>query len=111
MTGITQNITDVLRDKTTRTMLANSEFVTLLNQANVDLEELVGVIDISAPQLTYVTNAESGTGLLKFGNKIIPFDNTIDKDSRLYKMYNTNFHEKLESSQSDQGGEAHGHEA
>ena len=28
-----------------------------------------------------------------FGDKIVPFDNTMKKDSELYQLFNTNFHE------------------
>lgn len=34
-------------------------------------------------------------GLLKCGNVVIPFDNQIRKDTSLYKLYNTNLHEKI----------------
>jgi hypothetical protein len=34
-------------------------------------------------------------GLLKCGNVVIPFDNQIGKDTSLYKLYNTNIHEKI----------------
>ena len=34
-------------------------------------------------------------GLIKFGSVIIPFDNQISKDTDLYKLYNTNIHEKI----------------
>ena len=102
MTGITQNVGDVLRNKTTRTMLANSEFVMLLNQAAVDLNELITVIDVTATQLTYVMNAKPGTGILKFGSKVIPFDNNVEKDSMLYEMFNTNFHEIHDSDESEE---------
>ena len=37
----------------------------------------------------------SGMGLLKCGNVVIPFDNQISKDTSLYKLYNTNLHEKI----------------
>ena len=32
-------------------------------------------------------------GLIRFGDKIVPFDNTMEKDSSLYQLFNTNFHE------------------
>ena len=35
-------------------------------------------------------------GLIKCGNVIIPFDNTIGKDTELYRLYNTNIHEKID---------------
>lgn len=38
---------------------------------------------------------KSGMGLIKHGNVVIPFDNTIGKGCDLYKLYNTNLHEKI----------------
>ena len=35
-------------------------------------------------------------GLIKCGNVVIPFDNKISKDTELYRLYNTNIHEKIE---------------
>lgn len=95
-TGITQNILDLLQNYTATTMLANSEFVALLKQANTDSSRMAEVIGVSEAQLQYVTNTESGKGLLKCGNAVIPFDNTIKKGSRLYNLYNTNIHEIAE---------------
>ena len=34
-------------------------------------------------------------GLIKCGSVVIPFDNTISKDTEIYKLYNTNIHEKI----------------
>ena len=42
----------------------------------------------------------SGMGLIKCGNVIIPFDNTISKDTELYKLYNTNIHERIANKES-----------
>ena len=95
-TGITQNVTDLLQNYVAMTLLSNSEFVALLKQANVDSAKLAEVIGVSDAQLHYVSNSESGTGLLKCGSIVIPFDNQIGKDSDLYKLYNTNIHEKIE---------------
>ena len=39
-TGITQNVDDLLQSHTARTMLANSEFIIMLNQASTDRIEL-----------------------------------------------------------------------
>lgn len=78
------------------TMLANSEFVALLKQANTDSSKMAEVIVVSEAQLRFVTNSQSGMGLLKCGNVVISFDNQISKDTSLYKLYNTNLHEKVE---------------
>ena len=94
-TGITQNIVDLLQNYTATTMLANSEFVALLKQANTDSSRMAEVIGVSEAQLRFVTNTSSGMGLLKCGNVVIPFDNTIEKGTDLYNLYNTNIHEKI----------------
>ena len=95
-TGITQNIVDLLQNYTATTMLANSEFVALLKQANTDSSRMAEVIGVSEAQLRFVTNTSSGMGLMKCGNVVIPFDNTIEKGTDLYNLYNTNIHEKIE---------------
>lgn len=94
-TGITQNVVDLLQNYTATTMLANSEFVALLKQANTDSSKMAEVIGVSEAQLRFVTNSPSGMGLIKCGSAVIPFDNQISKDTGLYKLYNTNIHEKI----------------
>ena len=94
-TGITQNIVDLLQNYTATTMLANSEFVALLKQASTDSSRMAEVIGVSEAQLRYVANTSSGMGLIKCGNVVIPFDNTIEKGTDLYNLYNTNIHEKI----------------
>ena len=94
-TGITQNVVDLLQNYTATTMLANSEFVSLLKQANTDSSKMAEVIGVSEAQLRFVTNTQSGMGLMKCGNVVIPFDNTIEKGTDLYNLYNTNIHEKI----------------
>ena len=94
-TGITQNVVDLLQNYTATTMLANSEFVALLKQANTDSSKMPEVIGVSEAQLRFVTNTASGMGLIKCGSVVIPFDNQISKDTDLYRLYNTNIHEKI----------------
>lgn len=94
-TGITQNVVDLLQNYTATTMLANSEFVALLKQANTDSSKMAEVIGVSEAQLRFVANTQSGMGLMKCGNVVIPFDNTIEKSTDLYNLYNTNIHEKI----------------
>ena len=59
-TGITQNVVDLLQNYTATTMLANSEFVALLKQANTDSSKMAEVIGVSEAQLRFVTNTASG---------------------------------------------------
>ncbi len=93
-TGLTQFIMDGLGNASTASMIGNSEFTWLLEQGSIDKENLFDIFDVSATQLKYVNGVEAGTGLIRFGKKIIPFDNKMDKDSELYRLFNTSFHEE-----------------
>ncbi len=87
-TGITQNVEDCLKSLTARTMLANSEYLVMLNQAPTDRAELAKLLNISDNQLSYITNVGLGKGLLKCGNSIVPFVDNFPKNS-LYNMMST----------------------
>ena len=93
ITGITQNVEDMLQSHTARTMLANSELVVMLNQAATDREQLGELMRISELQMSYITNVEAGHGLVKIGGTLIPFVNRLPKDTRLYKLMTTKFGE------------------
>ena len=97
-TGITQNVIDLLSSNIATTMLSNSEFVVIMKQSGTDSEKMEEVLNVSAEQLRYVMNSPAGTGLIKCGSVIIPFDNQIGKNTELYKIYNTNIHEIIENS-------------
>ena len=94
-TGMSQNLIDAKRNRSTKTMVSNSEFMLLLDQGTMDKEAVEDLFDISSEQLACVNGAEPGTGLIRFGDKIVPFDNTMEKDSSLYRLFNTNFHEMV----------------
>ena len=87
-TGISQNIEDLLQSHTARTMLANSEFLIMLNQAATDREELARLLNISDNQLSYITNVDSGRGLIKCGSAIVPFVDHFPKN-KLYRLMTT----------------------
>ena len=92
-TGMSQNLIDAQRNRSTKTMVSNSEFMLLLDQGTMDKEAVEDLFDISAEQLACVNGADPGMGLIRFGDKIVPFDNTMKKDSELYQLFNMNFHE------------------
>lgn len=89
MTAATQNVEECLKSETARLMLANSEFLLLFNQAATDRAELSKLLHISDTQMGYITNAEPGHGLLRIGGSLVPFANTIPKDSELYRLMST----------------------
>ena len=88
-TGITQNVEDLLQSHTARTMLANSEFIIMLNQASTDKLELAKLLNMSEPQMGYITNVGAGEGLIKVGSSIVPFVNHFPKNTKLYKLFTT----------------------
>ena len=88
-TGITQNVEDLLQSHTARTMLANSEFIIMLNQASTDRMELAKLLNISDLQMSYITNVGVGEGLIKVGSSLVPFSNRFPKNTELYKLMTT----------------------
>ena len=89
VTGLTQNVEELLKSDTARLMLANSEFLILLNQASTDREELAALLNISENQLSYITNVSVGSGLIRCSGNIVPFENTFPKNTDLYKLMTT----------------------
>mgnify|MGYP001303994756 CR=1 FL=1 len=96
VTGLTQNVDELLRSDTARLMLANSEFLVMLNQSATDRAELAKLLNISDNQLGYVTNVPAGCGLIRCAGNIVPFTNSFPKDTKLYKLMSTNSSEKRE---------------
>ena len=88
-TGLTQNVEDILQSHTARTMLSNSEFIIMLNQASTDRIELANLLNISKEQLNYITNVNAGEGLIKVGSNLVPFVNKFPKNTKLYKLMTT----------------------
>lgn len=88
-TGLTQNVDDLLQSHTARTMLANSEFLVMLNQASTDRIELARLLNISDNQLSYITNVDFGRGLIKCGSAIVPFMDSFPRNTQLYHLMST----------------------
>ncbi len=94
-TGITQNPSVILDDAKMASLLVNSEYTMILKDDGQDAQRLVENFDFMSGAMTkYITNADKGTGLIRFGNVVVPFDARIDKENPIYDIYNTNFHEK-----------------
>ena len=60
----------------------------MLNQAATDREELAHLLNISDNQLSYITNVDSGRGLIKCGSAIVPFVDHFPKN-KLYRLMTT----------------------
>lgn len=88
-TAITQNVEYLLNSVEASTMLSNSEFIIMLSQAASDREKLGKLLNISTEQVGYITNAEPGCGLIKYGGTLVPFKNRFPKDTKLYRLMTT----------------------
>ena len=95
VTGLTQNVDEILRSDTARLMLANSEFLILLNQSPTDREELARLLHISEAQVGYITNVAAGCGLIRCAGNIVPFENNFPRNTQLYKLMTTKPNEKF----------------
>ncbi len=96
LTGITQNVEDVLKDDKSRTMLSNSEFLILLNQNPVDAQQLQKILHFSNQELNYLNDVPAGHGVIVIGSggKVkIPFFDEFPRDTELYRKMSTNFSE------------------
>ena len=89
VTGLTQNVEELLKSDTARLMLANSEFLILLNQATTDRDELASLLNISENQLSYITNVGAGKGLIRCSGNLVPFENSFPKNTKLYRLMTT----------------------
>ncbi|WP_329886560.1 VirB4-like conjugal transfer ATPase, CD1110 family [Pseudoramibacter faecis] len=88
-TAITQNVEYVLDSVQASTMLSNSEFIIMFNQAARDREKLANLLNISKEQMSYVTGAEAGCGLIRYGRSLVPFVNRFPKTTKLYELMTT----------------------
>ncbi len=88
-TAITQNVEYLLDSVLASTMLSNSEYIVMLNQAASDRQKLAELLNISNEQLSYITNADAGCGLIKYGSSLVPFVNQFPQNTRLYKLMTT----------------------
>lgn len=86
MTGITQNIEDLLVSDSARKMLNTSEFLILLSQSGTDRAELAKLLNISPVQMPFISTGQFGEGLLKVGKAIVPFENKFRQDTQIYKL-------------------------
>ena len=89
MTGITQDIEDVLITPQGRGMLNNTGFILMMNQSQIGRAELQEQYNISPSLLDYIKDKPPGMGLLYNGASLIPFDYRLPSDSKLYKLMST----------------------
>lgn len=95
VTGLTQNVSELLESAVAINMLSNSEFLIMLNQAYNDRKKLEKILNLSDAQSTYITDSEEGEGLLRAGKNIVPLKNEFNKETELYKLMSTKISEAV----------------
>jgi type IV secretory pathway VirB4 component len=95
ITGITQDIGDLLRSEEGCGMVYNSNFLLLLRQASENIKTLSEMLGMSESQCEELRRAPNGSGLLKANTIIVPFRDKFPDDSYLYKLMSTNFNERV----------------
>ena len=90
VTGITQNLQDLMCCEEGATIVKNASIAVILGQQPSDVKLLQQAYGLSDAQCIYIDDTPPGHGLLKFGDNFIPFDNEFDKSLSLYRAMTTN---------------------
>lgn len=98
--ALTQNVKDLLASREIENILDNTDFMILLSQAQSDRTILAKQIGISEHQLSYITQSNSGEGLLFYGSVTIPF---VDRFPRgeIYDLLTTKLEDAANGKQAE----------
>lgn len=94
MTGITQDVADLLRTPQGTAMFNNTGFFIFLNQSPIGRGQLQQLYDISDTLIDYIKDKPAGTGLIYNNSVLIPIDYKLPTDSTLYRIMSTNPNDK-----------------
>ncbi len=86
--GLTQNVTDLLKSEKIGEIFKNSEFIYMLPQSKKDRDILIDSLGISEEEAKYITESSSGEGLIRYGKTIVPFKDQFPK-GEIYKVLTT----------------------
>lgn len=94
MTGITQDVADLLRTAQGTAMFNNTGFFVFLNQSPIGRNQLQQLYGISDTLIDYIKDKPSGNGLISNNSVLIPIDYKLPTDSELYRIMSTNPNDK-----------------
>lgn len=89
LSGIFQNVSQVMENEEARKLVLNSLIVTMLSQSPTDLEMLADMFHLSDAQQQMLSQQRTGSGLIKIGSTIVSFENAFPTDNMLYKLMTT----------------------
>ncbi|MCQ8264796.1 hypothetical protein NF419_02500 [Streptococcus suis] len=89
-TGITQMPETLTGSPQGRKLLGNSQFKVLLKLEGLALQEVKRIVKLTEHQARYIERPkDKGTGLIVAGDAIVPFENPIPEESKLYQLIAT----------------------
>lgn len=92
-TGITQEIADLLKSDTAKTLLTNSYFLILMSTDETDSLLIKDLLKLDDVQMAHITDVGQKNGMIKIGKSYIPFTDSFSADTELYKIMSTKFKE------------------
>lgn len=105
-TGITQNVEDLLKSPTCKTLLSNCNFIQILNQAALDRENLRELLQLSDAQVDVITEAPKGQGLIYTGTNCVGFYSVFPKNNSIYRCLTSNMKEIKEYEEAERRAKA-----
>ncbi len=101
-----QNLTAALKNDQLVELFSNCSYKCFLDQGGVDANALAEIQELSETEFNALSEDKPGQGVMVWGKKVIIFDAEISKDNVLYRVVNTNFHEKAEKTKARERQEA-----
>ena len=89
MTGITQDVADLLRTAQGEAMFSNTGFFIFLNQSAIGRLHLQRLFNISDTLIDYIKDKPSGMGLIYNNFVLVPFNYRLPTDSTIYRIMST----------------------
>ena len=89
MTGITQDITELLITQAGIGMLENSGFLLIMNQSPTGRDTIAHRYNVPDSLIDFINEKDVGNGLIYTGRSMIPFDYHIPSNNKLYRLWNT----------------------
>lgn len=90
MTGITQDVADLLTSRQGEAMFNNTGFFIFLGQSPIGRQKIQNMWQVSDTLVDYMNEKGAGVGLIYNSLSMIPFDYTLDKTTDLYRLISTN---------------------
>ena len=90
MTGITQDVADLLRTQQGTAMFNNTGFFVILKQSPIGRDQIQKLWQVSDALIDYTKDKDSGIGIIYNNSVLIPMNYKLPSDSILYRLMSTN---------------------